>query len=445
MRSTRELEVSFTCTPPTSRRGAEGVLQPVGEDAGGESVGRGVHARDRLVERIEGHDAHQRPEHFLAAHFHAVVDAGKERRRDRGTLARAAGEPLRAPRHRLLDPGLHADRLLLADQGAHKGVRIARVAVLERLHLLRELALDLAGDRAVREQELHRGAHLPRLAIARVHHLGQRRVESCVVAQDGEGDRAELHLRAAQAGARLDAAADLGAAGEGEEAHALVGDQPLGHLRAARDHREESGGHTGLEQHLGEPERRERRGGRGLQDHGVARGERGRDLVRDRVERRVERRDREHHAQRHAQREAHAARLLRRARERDHLAREPPRLLRGELQGLHAAAHFAAGIGGGEARLHLHRAHERVLALLDEGRRALQDRAALERPRRPAPERGVRGVHGAPRLPLVGRRDLRAGLQAELVHHGERRPLAGGPLAVEEQRLHGHSHRIFFR
>src|SRR5262245_33858998 len=80
---------------PARRR--ERVVEAIGEEAGGEAVGRGVHARDRLVEGIEGHDAYHGSENLLAADLHRIVDRSEQGRRHDGALARAAGHAPRAP------------------------------------------------------------------------------------------------------------------------------------------------------------------------------------------------------------------------------------------------------------------------------------------------------------------------------------------------------------
>ena len=146
-------------------------------------------------------------------------------------------------------------------------------------------------------------------------------------------------------------------------------------------------------------------------------------------------------------------RLLRRAGERNHLAGEPPRLLGRELQRLDAAAHFARRVRGGEAGLHLHGAHE-IVQRAAPAAPAARSRIAPRSKGPGAPRRNAACAR-ADRLRdllAVRRRHVGAGLRGGTCpSRRRRRALAGDPLSVREQRLHGilvpvgHSHRIFLR
>ena len=93
-------------------------------------------------------------------------------------------------------------------------------------------------------------------------------------------------------GARHHLIADLGRPGEDDLAHVGVRDEPLPDDRTpAGQHLEQSVGQPGLERELAEPDRGERRPLGGLEQHGVARGERGREPPRRDRHREVPRHD----------------------------------------------------------------------------------------------------------------------------------------------------------
>jgi hypothetical protein len=103
-----------------------------------------------------------------------------------------------------------------------------------------------------------------------------------------------------------------------------------------------AGRQPGLDQGLGQLERRQRSHGCGLQDHGVAAGDRRPELVGDQVEGVVEGRDREHDADRLPR--VVAAPLLAAGEgvEWDDLAAEPLGFLGGDGQGVDAAPRLLA-------------------------------------------------------------------------------------------------------
>ena len=208
-----------------------------------------------------------------------------------------------------------------------------------------------------------------------------------------------------------------------------------GHVAAAVHHRQEAGRQAGVEQHLGQLAGGDGRVGGRLEDDGVARRERRGDLVRHRVERRVEGRDRRHHAKRDAQREGQAPLLLRRALDGDDLARQAARLLARQLERLNGAAQLAASVGRREARLGLHGRNKVGRPRLQQGRRALQNGAALVRRRRAAAEGGVGGGHHLGHLALAGGVDGGERGEPVLVQHGDGGALARRPAAADQQRV----------
>ncbi|MNI55332.1 hypothetical protein D3C73_1102770 [compost metagenome] len=95
-----------------------------------------------------------------------------------------------------------------------------------------------------------------------------------------------------------------------------------------------------LEHQLEQTRRRQRRGDRRLEHHGVARSQGGRDLVRHHVQRRVERADAPDHPPRRAQGIGHAPRLTGRALDRHDLAGQAPTLLGRHTERLGGAGDF---------------------------------------------------------------------------------------------------------
>ena len=131
--------------------------------------------------------------------------------------------------------------------------------------------------------------------------VGEDDVRALAAELEGDG----LDLRGAPGG---DLLADLGRPGEHDLAHLLVGDEPLPDDRAAAgQHLEEVLRQPRLERELAEADRRQRRPVGGLQQHGVAGGERGREAPRRDRHREVPRHDDADHAERLVEGDVHAA------------------------------------------------------------------------------------------------------------------------------------------
>ena len=141
--------------------------------------------------------------------------------------------------HALLDVAAHLLELLLVDDGADVGRLVERVAELELLGLVRELAQEIVEDVGMQEQAR---AGRARLALAREAHGGDDAVHHPVLVgvgvDDGGAFSAELqrHRHDAVGGRLHDELADLGRAREGELAHARMrGERGAGLLAVAGD------------------------------------------------------------------------------------------------------------------------------------------------------------------------------------------------------------------
>ena len=144
-------------------------------------------------------------------------------------------------------------------------------------------------DEGVVNAVLHVDAVGADAGLAHVAELGHdraldRRVDIGVVEDDERRVAAELQRDLLHRSRRLahEQLADLGRAGEGDEAHGrMLAHRLADRRRVAGDDVEDAGGHAGAQRKFAERQRRQRRLGRGLGDHRAADGERRRDLAGD--------------------------------------------------------------------------------------------------------------------------------------------------------------------
>ena len=107
------------------------------------------------------------------------------------------------------------------------------------------------------EQPLRRGAGLPGAPERGVRNARRGAIEIAVFAHERGGDAAELERDRAQPDVAVQLLADLGAAGEGEEADPLVLDEPAADFAARALHEVDvTRRQTGVEQDLSRAARR---------------------------------------------------------------------------------------------------------------------------------------------------------------------------------------------
>ena len=129
---------------------------------------------------------------------------------------------------------------------------------------------------------------------------GRDRAVQVHVVQDDEGGVAaefEVHALEVAPGQLADPAARGGGPGEGDQPHEGLGDQRLTGRRPARQHVQQAVRQPGLGEDPGQRDATAHRGARiGLEHHGVAQGQRGRDRADGQDLGEVERRDHADHA-----------------------------------------------------------------------------------------------------------------------------------------------------
>ena len=208
---------------------------------------------------------------------------------------------------------------------------------------------------------------------------------------------AELEAHLLARGPRPDAPPDVGGAGEGDHRDVRVVDERVadGGTAPGHDVQMTRGQVALVEQELGERDRRQRGLARGLEHHGAAGRDGGRELVRHQVQREVERADGAHHADRHPQRERELSFADVGRVHRDHLAGQAPGLDRGERERGHRAPRLDArgldrlcGFLGDDAR-------ERLHAVREEPRGAVEDLGAPPRRQRSVAAGRGRGGDGS--------------------------------------------------
>jgi hypothetical protein len=134
--------------------------------------------------------------------------------------------------------------------------------------------------------------------VDRLVHVGVRHHHHVIL-----GAAEALHAFSVRAAGGVDIFRDRGRADEADGAHARIGEQRVDRLLVAVDHIEHARREPRFDQQLGEPHRHRGIALRGLENEGVAAGERGRELPHGDHGREVERRDAGDDAERLTERE----------------------------------------------------------------------------------------------------------------------------------------------
>ena len=407
-----------------------------------------VREPDSFVERIHRHDGQERPERLVAHRVHRVVDAGEDGRGKPPPFrprALPSHENLRAFRDRVLEMRFDEIPLPGGREGAHVGRRRERITEPEHLRPRHDLREQLGGD-FLHDVDALDGA----AGLARVHERAPdeprgRPVEirvgrdhGGVLAPELEDDarevlRGALHdLDAGRDGAREE---DLGDPG--------VFDEDVRVVAARRHDVHDAGRQARATAQVPDGQPGQRRGGRGLQDHRVARREAGRDLDEGDAEREVPRRHDRDDAERL---EAGAPLLVREedlrvvdgplGKQRARMPREiPERVRRG---------HDVDGAGFADG-LPLFRRDEardvfvRAANFLEQPREVALP--AGDRRLRPGAERLLRRGDGHLDLPGAGADDVRERLLRRRVHGRETRARLH-VLAVDDRRVRERKRRL---
>ncbi len=267
----------------------EPVLGVVG-DTHGVLVVLGAQHDDDRTERFLAVDAHRRR--------HAVEHGGGHD----GAVDFAAGDERRALRQRVVDERAHMRDRVPVDQRAEHHVAFARIAGRQRARLGGEFLDESVGDLLVDHDALGRHADLSLIDEGAERGRVHRGVEVGVVEHDQRRLAAELEqdrLEVARRGFR-DQPPGAGRAGEADAPHRRVRDQRLDHLagvlRRIGHHVDDAVRQAGVAQRGADQPMGRRTELGGLEDHGVAAGERHRDRPHAEDDRRVPRRDAEHDA-----------------------------------------------------------------------------------------------------------------------------------------------------
>ncbi len=410
----------------------------LGEDVGDEAVLGVVRQAHGVVFVVEGDDREHGSEDLLAEDVTAGLHVGHDGRLEERAGA-VDGRSARGDGGAALDgiphQGLGLVDGAVVDEGADLYALLGAAADLHALHALGDTSGELLDDAALHDEAVGRGARLADVAELREHRALDRLVEIGVVEHDEGGVAAELHRGAQHAGGGLlqQLHADRGGPGERELAQARVGDDALRDRAGVggRHDVDDAGGEPGILQDLSEEQRRQRREGGRLDDHGAARGERRGDLAGGHGEGEVPRGD-EVAGPHGVLRDDHAAGAL-------GVGAVAALGVSGDLaepaEELPAVADLAAGLGEGLAHLEGHQQRDVFLALLEQVERAAEDLGALTRRRgRPRRERLGRGIHR--RHAVVDRRigDLEQDVTGGGVVHGDGLAALGrAPFPVDQQ------------
>ena len=256
------------------------------------------------------------------------------------------------------------------------------------------------GDRFDDVDALGGGADLSVVEEARPRRARHRDVEVGVFEDDQRIDAAQFQVDALQLLRRADRdpRPDGRRSRERDARHVRVVDERRPGLRSrAGDHVDDAGRQMG-QGRLDEPQRRQRRQLRGLDDHGVAGGERRRNLPDEQQQRVVERHDRRHDAERLLDREVD----LMFGRRRDGRAIRAAGELRVVLKARGAPLHFVEVLDPRLAAFAREQLREARAVAAHQSRGFVQHLAALER-RQPLPVLLRRGRRGARAPHVVGR------------------------------------------
>ncbi|CAB3925919.1 hypothetical protein LMG26858_05800 [Achromobacter anxifer] len=359
-----------------------------GMHAKGQAVARAVDGVEQGVEFVAlvAHHVQYRAEDF-ARQLADVVDLD-DGRRDEGAVAAFAVEfhlvhTVARGAHRL-DVPLDAVARFRVDHGPHVHRQAVRVAHAKFAHGAAQHGQHVIGIVFLHAQHAQRGAALACRIEGRGQHvehdlLGQGRgIHHHGVLAAGLGDQRNgvaVVVQAVRQRARDDAR-DVGGAGEHHAAHAGIGHQLRTHgFAAARQQLHGAGGYAGRAQDGHGLRRDQRRLFGGLGQHGIAGGQRGRDLAREDGQREVPGADAQHGAQR-------AVRVV---------AEFGFRLVGVIAQEIHGLAHLGYGVGQRLAGFAHDQAQQGLHLLFQQLRGAAQALRALGH-RRGLPDR--RGIGG---------------------------------------------------
>src|SRR5437867_2044308 len=267
----------------------------LGPDTCAEAVRRVVPLLDRLLGRAEGEHRKHRSEDLLLRDAVALRDVREDRRREPVAL-------LRQPARRLIDLGAlllagidelaNLFELLLRVDRSDVGVLVQWVADAKRREAALQLLDDRLVDRLLHEETRAGAADVTLVEVDAVDDPLDRLVERGVVEDDVRGLAAELErqLLAGACEPALDRLADLRRAGERDLVDGCVDERSSGPA-VAGDDVDDTRWQLRLADDVAEEERGQRRRLCRLEDDGVARRERGRELPRQHQQREVPRDD----------------------------------------------------------------------------------------------------------------------------------------------------------
>ncbi len=197
-------------------------------------------------------------------------------------------DPALGARDQCLDPV----KLHRVDNGTHVDALVQRVADAKLVHAGLEARMESVGKALLNQQTGARATHLPLIEPDRIDQSLDRAVDIGILEHDerrfaaqfkGEGDAASRSRRA-------DLAPDLGGTGKGDLVHIRCRDH-LAHSAVSGHDVDHPVGQARLTTDIREQQRRERCPFGGLQNDGIARGQRRRDLPRQHHQREIPRHD----------------------------------------------------------------------------------------------------------------------------------------------------------
>ncbi|KAI3478473.1 hypothetical protein L1887_59527 [Cichorium endivia] len=267
-----------------------------------------------VFESLDGEDGSERLLLHDAHAAMAVVQHGRTKEEALGELRMRFRVGPRSTAHELgplLDAQLHVRLHLGQMRRRHQRSRLARrvhaVAHLDALGPLHHARHQSVGDRLFDDQARARRAHLARVQKHRGDHRVDGPVQIAVAKHHVRVLAAQLHrasLHRARA-RRDDATPRIQTAREGDEVDVRMLGQRRTHARTSRrEQLHRPHGCARLDEQLDKVHRRQRRHLARLDDHCVARGERGRHLPADLQQRIVPRRNQHAHAHGHVARRA---------------------------------------------------------------------------------------------------------------------------------------------
>ena len=313
---------------------------------------------------------------------------------------------------------LHLGAVGVADHRADVGLRLQPAAQAQPARVLGDALDELRRETLVDVDALGGGADLAGVEQRGPGHARHGDVEVGVLGDD-EGvfaTQLEVQLLHLVGGEARDLAAGLQAAGEGDDTHARIEHERLARLASVAGDDVDDAGRQVIED-VGEGQRRERRHLGGLDDDGVAGGERRGDLPGHQQDWIVPRHDRADDAIRLLEHEVELARLARRD---DAPARVAPDLgVVAEARG--GPAHLVAVLHQRLAALARQQLRQRLGLLGQLARHLVQHLGALSRPQRaPRREGGAGRAHRRVHVGGAPRRNALDDLLGRGIEHVER-------------------------